>query len=238
MGRHDLILNLVTINQENEQAFIADLSPDEINKDGSLHNWSAKDMIAHVATWRARFAQDLRAARRGVQPNITTDFNHENAAIFAAHHEKSWEEVCEFAKTSFSALIQELGYLEDQDLDKGDVLNEQAGRPLWRFIVGTGFNHPMIHLSDYHKQQGDLQRAGVVLGEMAEAVRDLDDSPMWEGVVRYNLACHYTLLGRKDQAIEELRLALTANPDLIPWSKEDADLAPLRGEADYRALYA
>ncbi len=95
----------------------------------------------------------------------------------------------------------------------------------------------MIHLSDYYKKQGDFKRAGAVLGEMAEAVRNLDDSPMWDGVVRYNLACHYVLLGKKKQAIEALRLALTANPDLIPWSKEDADLEPLRGEAEYHALY-
>ncbi len=128
MGRQKIILKLVTRNQDQEQAFIDELSANEKDQRGSLEDWSAKDMIAHVATWRARFAHDLAAARRGDQPEITTDFDHENAGIYADHHENSWTEVRALAQTSFGALIHELEYLDDQDLDRGDVLRRAGGQ--------------------------------------------------------------------------------------------------------------
>jgi hypothetical protein len=56
--------------------------------------------------------------------------------------------------------------------------------------------------------------------------------------VQYNLACHYALSGEIETAIEKLREALEMNPELTEWSKEDADLACLREEPGYRALYA
>jgi hypothetical protein len=56
--------------------------------------------------------------------------------------------------------------------------------------------------------------------------------------VRYNLACHYALSGQKERAISGLREALTLNPDLTEWSKQDPDFVPLRQEAGYQALYS
>ena len=65
----------------------------------------------------------------------------------------------------------------------------------------------------------------------------LDDSPEWIGLVFYNTACSYSLLGNKKEAIEELRKALAARPNLVDWSKQDPDLEPLHNEPDYQALY-
>jgi hypothetical protein len=65
----------------------------------------------------------------------------------------------------------------------------------------------------------------------------LDDSPDWQGVIRYNNACSFSLLGEKETAINELREALKLNPGLTEWSKEDPDFEPIREEAVYKAIY-
>jgi len=64
----------------------------------------------------------------------------------------------------------------------------------------------------------------------------LDDSPAWRGVTRYNLACHHALSGQHERAIGELRKTLQLNPDLTEWSKEDPDFASIRERPDYQAL--
>ena len=56
-------------------------------------------------------------------------------------------------------------------------------------------------------------------------------------MVRYNLACYYALAGETARAIETLRDALHLHPDLLGWSKEDTDLASLRDDPNYKALY-
>jgi hypothetical protein len=55
--------------------------------------------------------------------------------------------------------------------------------------------------------------------------------------VKYNLACHYALLGAKAEAIRELRESLALNPGPIDWSRQDPDLDAVRGEPGYQALY-
>ena len=55
--------------------------------------------------------------------------------------------------------------------------------------------------------------------------------------MRYNLACHYALAGEKERAIAGLGAALASNPGLAEWSQQDPDLASIRDEPGYLALY-
>ena len=73
--------------------------------------------------------------------------------------------------------------------------------------------------------------------EMATALSELDDSPSWLGVNKYNLACFYSLSGQKDKAIQGLKDALHLNSELTDWSKQDPDFDPIRNEPEYLALY-
>jgi hypothetical protein len=73
--------------------------------------------------------------------------------------------------------------------------------------------------------------------EMTSQLTSLDDSPDWQGTIRYNNACSYSLLGDRETAIDELREALKLDPGLTEWSQQDPDFEPIRGEARYKALY-
>jgi predicted Zn-dependent protease len=73
--------------------------------------------------------------------------------------------------------------------------------------------------------------------EAAALLAELSENSSWQGIIRYNLACHYALIGETDRAIEGLREALLLNPELTEWSKQDSDLASIRDAPGYQALY-
>jgi len=104
--------------------------------------------------------------------------------------------------------------------------------------VGNAYIHAMaMHLGPLLIERGEKEYATELQEKAAKLLSELDESQSWQGAVRYNLACHYALAGETETAIEELREALELNPELTEWSKEDSDLASIREEPDYEALY-
>jgi hypothetical protein len=64
----------------------------------------------------------------------------------------------------------------------------------------------------------------------------VDESPRWQGLYLYNLACYYAIPGDRDKALASLERAFTLRNELIEWSKSDTRLASLHGDPDYRNL--
>jgi hypothetical protein len=48
--------------------------------------------------------------------------------------------------------------------------------------------------------------------------------------LNYQLACFQALAGRPDEALERMRIAADANPDVIEWAADDADLDSIRDD--------
>ncbi len=92
----------------------------------------------------------------------------------------------------------------------------------------------MLHYADFYRRRGDLAKGTQVYQASVAAVADW---PEQYGIARYNLACFYALSGQTELALSELREALQLRPNLIEWSKQDPDLAALRAEPAYQALY-
>lgn len=56
------------------------------------------------------------------------------------------------------------------------------------------------------------------------------------GLAHFNVACMQSLLGRKDEALENLRAALQAAPALAENARTDEDLAPIREDPRFAEL--
>jgi quercetin dioxygenase-like cupin family protein len=67
---------------------------------------------------------------------------------------------------------------------------------------------------------------------LAEGLEVHPDSP----TLHYNLACLEAVQGRTDGALDALRKAIAARPDVANWARDDDDLAGLRDDPDFRAL--
>jgi tetratricopeptide (TPR) repeat protein len=219
-----------------EKDFIAALPDEERNADGTFERWTAKDSIAHNSYWRKQHAEDVLAVLAGKSPTQTDD-DQINEGVYSQYKDQTWDEVDRLVETGLERMGEALAALSEDDLQRSDFYPWEQGRPLWREIVGNIYTHPILHLSDWHIKRGNATRAAEMYQEMTGQLTSLDDSPDWQGTIRYNNACSFSLLGDKETAISELREALKLNPGLTEWSKQDPDFEPIRGEAGYKALY-
>ncbi|HEX6034911.1 MAG TPA: ClbS/DfsB family four-helix bundle protein [Anaerolineales bacterium] len=219
-----------------EQEFIAALSDEERNAEGTFENWSAKDNIAHNAYWRKHHAEDVLAVLAGKTPTHVDD-DQINPEVYSQFKDQSWEDIDILAETGMKRMGEAIALISEDDLQRHDFYPWEQGRALWREIVGDIYSHPVIHLAEWHIKRGNPARAAEMYQEMTRQLTRLDDSPNWQGIIRYNNACSFSLLGDKETAINELGEALKLNPSLAEWSRQDPDFEPIRGEAGYKALY-
>jgi hypothetical protein len=219
-----------------ETEFMAALPDGERNADGTFENWTAKDCIAHNAYWRKHHAEDVLAVLAGKTPTHTDD-DQINDEVYSRYKDQSWEDIDTLVDASMKRMGEAIASLSEEDLQRHDFYPWEQGRALWREIVGNIYTHPVIHLSEWHIKRGHPSRAAEMYQEMTGQLTSLDDSPDWQGIIRYNNACSFSLLGDKETAINELGKALKLNPGLTEWSRQDPDFEPIRGEAGYQALY-
>jgi hypothetical protein len=237
----DLRLDLIQLlerTREEEELYIARLSPQEREQVGSVDSWSAKDLMSHLAVWRLRMADRLETAQRGGAPSPDAEVDAENAVIWAEYAGKSWGEVRQALALGHRRLADSLQALSDDELTDPQRFEWQRGQPLWRGVAGNGCTHPVMHLADAYVKRGQTDYAASMMDDVSAHLAELDDAPRWKGVVRYNLACFYALAGEKARAVKLLGEALELHPGLAEWSKEDTDLASLHGMPEYDRLYA
>jgi len=238
MERKMLLLDLLKQAHKMEIDFADALSGQERARIGTLEDWSAKDLISHITARKALMADGLLAVSESRSPIGSEDLDHENAILFEEYHDKTWDEVLSLAADTFQRVVARIESFGEQELARCEKFFPWQGeRPLWRLIVGSGCIHPIGHMAEFHRNRGGRKQAGEMIGKIARSMAGLDDSPVWQGAVKYQLACHYSLLGARAEAIRELQESLVLNPGLTDWSKGDPDLEAIRGEPEYQAIY-
>jgi tetratricopeptide (TPR) repeat protein len=231
------ILDLLERAYELEQELVSTLTEEERAVIGKPERWSVKDQIAHCAAWNERLAKNISTALQGVTPSREEDYEQVNQEIFETNRAKVWGEIMDYSKAVNRELIEVVHSIPEISFSEGELLPWQSGRELWKLIIGTSYNHPLTHFSQAYIEKDNMDLALKVQEEMAGALLELDDSPSWLGVSKYNLACFYSLSGQKEKAISGLKESLHLNPELIDWSKQDPDFDPIRKEPEYLAIY-
>ena len=230
------LIDLLQLGYQAEKEFMATLSDEERIADGTFEDWTAKDNVAHNSYWRKRHADDVLDVLSGKSP-IQVDDDEINEGVYAEYKDQSWAEIETLLETSLKRMEEALSALGEDDLKSDKFYPWDQGRPLWRELVVNIYTHIIIHLSEWHIKKGNSSSAAEMYREMTGQLATLDDSPDWQGTIRYNNACSFSLLGDKETAISELREALKLNPGLKEWSQQDPDFESIRGEAGYKALY-
>jgi hypothetical protein len=231
------LLNLLERAAADEQAFVDGLSGQERAAAGTMEQWSAKDVVVHIAFWKEHQAANVSAALRGETPPRTEDYHQVNAEVFEQNRDRPWADVLDDAERAHNQMVEIVQTSTEEQLAEFEPLPWRDGWSLWRLVAGTAFIHPMIHLAGHYTEHGQIERAIGLQEEAATELAGLDDSPDWQGITRYNLACQYVTAGRTEQAIAGLREALRLNPELTEWSKEDPDFASIRELPAYKAIY-
>lgn len=231
-----MLLDLLHQAQQDEDAFVSSLSETERQAEGTLEHWSAKDEIAHAATWIGRLLQRINTPASAVPPTPDDKVDSENAVIFETYRQQSMDEVLVYSKKIRAALHGAVRALSEEDLNDPTLLPWLDGTPLWRRVAGSGYTHPMIHYATYWTRHGQAALATSMQELGFARLIALDDSPTWLGTNLYNLACQYALNGKREKALALLTESLSLQPALRVWSAQDSDLALLHEDPAFLAL--
>lgn len=223
---------------DHERAFMDHLPSESRRRHGTEQDWSARDLQAHITAWKHQAVLRLRDDPSAIIERSEEITDQSNAVFFETYADHTWESVLEESETTHRELLEELGRLADDDLEKTDAFTWQDGRPLWRQLAGTLLLHPWMHLVEHAIGLGETEAAMESASTMADELVPLSDEPSWAGVLQYNAACLSARAGGADQALRQLRSALELRPDLIDWSKEDSDLDSLRSDDRLGRLYS
>jgi hypothetical protein len=228
---NDRLLQSLRAAQEKEAVLLAFVD-DAPSSDGG--QWTAKDNIAHLNSWREHAAHTLAAARLGTPfpgPAVDTDVDASNAVIYEAHRGDSAAAVRAAYHASYSVLIEAINACSEEDL-----LRERpdSGGAVWLVVPGNGHAHTSQHLTYWAFDQGDAGGAE----EAAKWSYALDSELLPENrpVADYNFACFYARTRDVEKALPLLGAALRARPDLRAYALEDADLQPIRDDPRLQSL--
>ena len=231
------VVEMLEHTSEIEKEMISILPEDERSRSSTYDDWSIKDQLAHCAVWKDRLARDITVALQGITPTESENYEQVNQEIFEEFHGQSWEEVLSYSERAKAALIEAVRTISNEDLVIGEVIPSQSGRELWKVILSHGYTHPLTHYSQVHLGFGNRKYAREIQEEMNKQLMEMDDSPSWQSIAIYNLACFYAQSGDKERAISGLKKALELNSALMDWSKQDPDFENIREDPEYLVLY-
>lgn len=184
--------------------------------------WTARDVLGHLAAWRAIEARRLLGTPLDDDPLPGDPIDASNADLQAARTDQTDGALRAEADDSVAALVDAIRASSTEALCECDEL--AAG------IGANGINHAIGHLSDLSRAAGDDARYPAFGVEVERILRRNHLPPRDSGVMLYNLACHSALTGRTDDALRRLTTAFARRPDLRELAADDPDLASVRGQ--------
>jgi tetratricopeptide (TPR) repeat protein len=228
------LVQLLDLAQSFQRQLIADFPSDSDQRRGTWEQWSLKDELAHIIAWQLNSLARIAALMHAELVPDFNDYERINRAIFDTNRDRKLAEIVAEGDRARADLVALIRSVPEADLAMSGPFGDQESRSLAEQILNNGFEHPILHYAGFYQQRGELAKGTQLYQASVAAVADW---PEQYGNARYNLACFYALSGQIELALAELREALQLRPNLIEWSKQDPDLAALRTEPAYQALY-
>jgi tetratricopeptide (TPR) repeat protein len=197
--------------------------------------WTAKDNLAHLASWRLTAAAELEAVRTGgPAPAVTEETEAHNARVYEAERNEPAKAVIEGASRAWDSLFAAVEACSEADLLKPRVRRPE--QPVWQVVPGNTYFHVAQHLDYWHTERGEDEAAEDAARWAHQLACDVFPADRSRGFADYNLGCFYAVRGRAEEAIPYLRRGLALNPVLLDWARKDGDLDPIRSAPAFASL--
>jgi len=229
----DAFLKTIRAAQATLEEMLEGLTNTQKKARGKLDDWSVSDILIHLAFYSNHFINQIKTANKGERVQSADYYLILNDGIFIRNVDKDFETARKEERESFEKGIAVLEKIDTDvllDPDKYDFMNHNS--TLDR-ALGTFGWHVSSHVSDFYVQNGKLEKAVALQEALTEEYKQF---PTWKGNAVYNLACFYSLQGMKEKALENLKVAFAERPTLIDWSRQDADMDPLRDDPAFQSL--
>ena len=226
------LLAAVAAGQAREAELVALCVDEPVPADGA---WRAKDHVAHLATGRVRYAQELDVLRSGGLP-AEVDQRAQNDKTYAANRDCPAVDIIALARLSWERVKESIESCTEDDLRRPHP--KVARAELWNVVAGNMIGHLADHLGYWYTTAGDEAAAEQAhrWDYEVEARAAPDGRAPW--YVSYNLACFYGLKGRADDAVPLLSESFERDPSLVAHARKDSDLDPIRDDPRVKELLA
>jgi tetratricopeptide (TPR) repeat protein len=221
------VLKALHSQRDLEREFVAEALKSETQPKG----WPAALVMFHISMWRERL-RDALAEFRHARPYTTPpeDIDEVNDAELAGGIGTPLADAAARSDKLLSELIALGGELGDRPF-KWYTANTTV-----EALLRNSYTHPRLHLFEYLRENGELDRARQVFEDAASEMRELSGPPVALGMAIYNLACIRADQGRLNDALDLLEEALAIRPVIKEVAQTDPDLAPLYDDARFKAL--
>lgn len=234
---HKRLRKILVSAHKAEQALWDSLSAEEKGQPSSRDPWAAKDLLGHIAGWRQRNTSFLETVTAGGIPTRFENTEEINQDIFARYEDKSFDEIQAEYRKATTALLKAFDQIDEDQLLDSELIEWMSGRKLWNYIAFSEYWHPMDHVLKWCVEHDQGGMANATQARILKEMTSLEDSEAWRGTNLYNDACYEALFGDRNKAVQLLEEALSLNPELTEWSRQDSDLDSLREMKSYKALY-
>ncbi len=135
MNKRALVEELQAENQQWEN-LLDQISTAQMDEPTVAGDWSVKDIVAHINTWRQRTVDRLQAAADGSQtppppwPEQLNSDDEINAWIYALHHLRPVKAVLDDSRATFAQLIAAIQALPDSAFTEPNYFPWLEGEPL------------------------------------------------------------------------------------------------------------
>lgn len=188
--------------------------------------WTVKDTVAHLMSWRLEATGELESVRTGAPaPVVDDDDDVTNAGFYAQTHHLSAKSVLESAARSWDALAAAVSASTEEML--------QAGRPqhpeikLYLVVPENAIDHIADHLGYWYAEHGDNAAEEAAARWRYDINVATFDDHRRRGVEEYMLGRFFATHGRRDEASSRIEIALKLRPDLRKFAQEDPELKGL-----------
>jgi uncharacterized damage-inducible protein DinB len=129
---------------------LAPLPDEALLAGGATGDWSLADVLAHFVNWEAEMVTALNKIDQGKRParllEALADRDAYNEARVAETHGRDLDRVFDDLQGVRAQLEEWLDLFTTQQLEEPGYYSWAGGRPLWRFIADTSFEHERKHL--------------------------------------------------------------------------------------------
>jgi tetratricopeptide (TPR) repeat protein len=220
------LLGLIEIGRMKENDLLLELVDDSAARRPG--EWTIKDTVAHLASWRRVAAGELDAARTGAEaPSVDDDDDVTNAKFYAETHSFPARSILELAAKSWDELAAAVRACSEQSL-----LGPRPNHPhlkVWQVVPETAVDHIADHLGYLYSDQGDSAAEERAATWRYDVELEAFPEDRRRGVEEYVLGRFYATKGRRDEALAHLERGLALRPELREFAKEDPELAKLLG---------
>ena len=193
--------------------------------------WPAALVMFHLGMWRERMRNalsDVEGGRSFATPPANID--ETNDAELPNGIGTPLADAAARSDHLLGEIIDLYGRLGDRPF------NWYAAANTTEAVLRNSYTHPRLHLSEYLKENGLLDRAAALWVDAEAELQTAGAPARFVALVRYNLACIRVPQGELDDAIKLLADALPASDVLKAAAPKDKDLEPLRDDPRFQEL--